>query len=174
MARKSLVGGVYVFHFGTHLAFGLCTHEETGGIGPRLGQLMRLFRGVAEEVPEDVSAILSRPLLTSVFVNLPIMIRAGEAIKLTDVPVPPELAGPPRFRVGGPHSEHFFLVEGLGEAETPVEGGALKADIPGAPDQAIASFGALERIFKFDLTPERAFAFFTGTATLNEECEALF
>ena len=35
----------------------------------------------------------------------------------------------------------------------------MKADIAGAPDQAIASFGALERILKFDLTPERALPF---------------
>ncbi|NDV01868.1 hypothetical protein [Pseudoroseicyclus tamaricis] len=174
MAGKSLVGGLYAFHFGSHMGFGLCTHEVTDGWGPRLGQLMRLFRGVAENVPEDVPAILSQPLLTSVFVDLPRMVRAGEATKLADVPVPPELAAPPRFRAGGPAPEHFFLVEGLGESERILEGSASEADIAGAPDQAVAGFGALERIFRFDLTPERDFAFFTGAAVLDEERDAIF
>ncbi len=178
MAKTSPVGGLYAFRIGPGEVCGLCSHEVTAandGGGPRLGQLIRFFRGIDARAPEDTDPILARPVLTSLFVDLRYMLRQGQARKLADVSVPPALAQPPVFRVGGSADPaHYFLVRGVGVDEEMVEGPVSRDKIAAADEQALGGIGVVERIYRFDLTPERAYAFETGEAVLDEERDALF
>lgn len=178
MARRSPVGGLYAFRIGPGEACGLCTHEvnaDNDGDGPRFGPLVRFFRGIDARAPDDTDAILSRPVLTSLFVPLGSMLWHKQARKLAKVTVPPALAQPPVFRVGGSADPaHYFLVRGVGDEQVLLEGPVSRDEIAAAPEEALGGIGVVERYYQFDLAPERAYAFETGETVLDEERDALF
>ncbi|WP_372573036.1 hypothetical protein [Ruegeria jejuensis] len=173
MPKKSYVGELFEFQVGERLAYGLCTHEMEQGWGPYMGQLVCFFEGAEPAPLEDPSKVLDRPVFTTAYAPIPHMLKDNEARKVADVVIPEDLSVPPFMREGGGDLGPYCLANAL-NPEQPVENSIPEKAIRFVPDLGLIGAGALERIYRFNLTPEREYDIEMGLYVLDEERDAVF